>query len=119
MSRKKSGAHIVGWLSARQDCAEGRFVQIGNSLLLSTKYQNLTAGAKNTYQCMAMESGGKREFTFPLSTAKKYGITDNSLRRHVDELTRAGFITVRSGASIRQPNIYTFSFEWKAGQGVD
>lgn len=68
---------------------------------------------------MAMESGGKREFTFPLSTAKKYGITDNSLRRHIDELTRAGFISVRSGASIRQPNIYTFSFEWKTGQGAD
>ena len=66
-----------------------------------------------------MESGGKREFTFPLSAAKKYGITDNSLRRHIDELTRAGFISVRSGASIRQPNIYTFSFEWKTGQGAD
>lgn len=118
MSRKKAGAHIAGWLSARHDCNEGRFIQIGNSLLLCREYQQLTAGAKNTYQCMSMESGGQREFVFPLSAAKKYGISKNTLSRHIDELTASGFITVRSGASLRQPNIYSFSFEWKTNNAA-
>ena len=108
MSRKKSGAGIVGWLSARADCKEGRFIQVENSLLLSQQYQDLTA----------MESGGKREFVFPLSTAKKYGIAKNSLWRNIVELQNAGFINIQSSASIRQPNLYSFSFEWKSAEAA-
>ena len=118
MSRKKSGAGIVGWLSARADCKEGRFIQVENSLLLSQQYQDLTAGAQNVYQCMAMESGGKREFVFPLSTAKKYGIAKNSLWRNIVELQNAGFINIQSSASIRQPNLYSFAFEWKSAEAA-
>lgn len=61
---------------------------------------------------MSMESGGQREFVFPLSAAKKYGIAEQTLRRHIDELTASGFITVRSGASLRQPNIYSLREEY-------
>lgn len=114
MSRKKCGGTLAAWLSARLDCKEGRFVQVGNSLLLSEQFQALSAGARHTYLCMAMESGGKREFVFPLAAAKKYGIGHMSLRRWVDELVKGGFITVRSGACVRAPNIYTFSFDWKS-----
>lgn len=113
MSKKKSGARLAGWMSARPDCSEGRFVQVGNSLLLDEQYQQLTSGAKNTYLCMAMESGGRREFEFPLSVAKKYRIPKNSLRRHISELNEAGFISVQSGASLREANKYEFSFAWK------
>lgn len=114
MSRKKSGGTLAAWLSARLDCREGRFVQVGNSLLLSEQFQALSAGAKHTYLCMAMESAGKREFVFPRAAAQKYGIASMSLRRQVDELVKSGFITVRSGACVRAPNLYTFSFDWKA-----
>lgn len=114
MSQKKSRATLLAWLSASLDCKEGRFVQVGNSLLLSEQFQTLSAGARFTYLAMCMEGGGKREFVFPLSAAKKYGIASMSLRRQVDELVKGGFITVRSGACVRAPNIYTFSFDWKA-----
>lgn len=113
MSKRKCGAALLAWLSARLDCKEGRFVQVGNSLLLSDKFQALSAGARFTYLAMCMESGGKREFVFPLAAAKKYGIASMSLRRQVDELVKGGFITVRSGACVRAPNLYTFSFDWK------
>lgn len=115
MSKRKTGGTLAAWLSARLDCKEGRFVQIGNSLLLSEQFQALSAGAKHTYLCMAMESGGKREFVFPRAAAQKYGIPKNSLTRHVDELSKNGFISVNSGAHVREANIYSFSFTWKNG----
>ena len=61
-SRRRGRDTIKPWLSARLDCKEGRFVQVGNSLLLSKEFQALTAGARFLYLCMTMESAGKREF---------------------------------------------------------
>ena len=113
MSRRRSGGTIKSWLSARSDCKEGRFIQVGNSLLLSSCFQGLSAGARFLYLCMAMESGGKRDFTFPLSSAKKYGIAKNSFSRYIKELSDSGFISVHSMANLRQPNEYSFSFAWK------
>lgn len=114
MGRRKSEVSIAGWLSARPDSKEKRFIQVGNSLLLSRTFQKLSSGARYTYFCMAMESGGKRDFTFPLSAAKKYGISERSLIRYVTELTKTNFITMQSGKLVRQPNLYSFSFEWKS-----
>ena len=113
MSRKKHGDTIKPWLSARSDCKEGRFIQCGNSLLLSPKYHQLTAGAQMLYLCMCMESGGRKDFVFPLSAAKKYGISKNSLTRHIAELKKLGFIEVQSMKNLRLPNEYSFSFFWK------
>lgn len=113
MSKRKRGDTIAPWLSANPDCKEGRFIQCGNSLLLSKTFQKLSKGAMHTYFCMAMESGGKRDFIFPLTAAKKYGISKNSLVRHVCELAEAGFITVSSGKVVRQPNLYSFALAWK------
>lgn len=95
------------------DGKERRFIQFGNTILFDPAYQSLSAGAKHLYLCFAMECGGKREFIFPQAAAPKYGIAPRSFRRHVDELTAAGFITKQSGATARLPNAYQFSFEWK------
>lgn len=117
-SRKRHGDTIKPWLSAHADCKEGRFIQCGNSLLLSPHFHELTAGAKFLYLCMCMESGGRRDFTFPLGAAKKYGIAKNSLTRQIAELKEAGFIQVQSMANLRQPNEYSFSFVWKGVQQI-
>lgn len=58
-SRRRGRDTIKPWLSARLDCKEGRFIQVGNSLLLSKEFQALTAGARFLYLCMTMESGGR------------------------------------------------------------
>lgn len=119
MSRTKHGDTIRPWMSARADCKEGRFIQCGNSLLLSKAFQKLSAGAQIAYLCMSMESGGKKDFIFPLSAAKKYGIPKNSLTRYVHELSEKGFITVQSMANLRQPNEYSFSNQWKMSESIN
>ena len=113
MSKRKSRPTIVPWLSAKPDSYEKRFIQVGNSLVLSDQFQNLGIGTRYLYFCMAMESGGKRDFTFPQKVAEKYGIKPSSLRRHIDELEAGKFIKVYSGKPTREPNKYIFCQEWK------
>ena len=119
MGRRKAAQNctVLPWVSARADCKEGRFLQIGNSLLLSEAFQALSAGARGLYLCMALEAGGRRGFTFPLAAAKKYGFSATSFRRYVDELEAASFIVKHSGANVRQPNDYEFTFGWKMERG--
>ncbi len=111
--RKKTGATLQPWLSAKVDCEEKRFVQIGNSLLLSPQFQSLSAGARCCYLCMAMEAGPRREFRLPKSAAKKYGIPHSSLCRYIRELEAGGWIEVYSMKRLRKPNEYRFVLAWK------
>lgn len=110
-SNKKKA--LLPWLSAKADGKDGRFIQIGNSLLLSKRFQELSTGARYLYFCMAMESGGHSEFNFPLKVAKKYGIASTSLRRYISELEEGGYITVQSNKNLRIANDYRFSVAWK------
>ena len=114
MGKRKSGAELRFWLSARVDCKELRFIQCGNSLLLSDQFNALKPGARYMYLCMAMESGGRREFIFPLSSAKKYGISPSGLRRYSAELSTAGYLSFISRKSLRAPNVYRFDFAWES-----
>lgn len=104
---------ITPWLSAKADCKENRFIQIGNTLFFNEKYQSLSAGAQHLYLCMALESGGRRDFIFPASAGKKYGIPPRSLNRYIAELEGAGFISKSSGWNTRTPNEYEFCLGWK------
>ena len=115
MARHKAAVNcdIRPWLSARADNREGRFLQIGNSLLLSDRYQALSAGAKSLYLAMAMESGGRKYFVFPQSAAHKYGMPDTSFWRYVAELEKAGFIERQSNKNTRTANDYCFCLRWK------
>ena len=113
MPRRKSNPTICPWLSAKPDNKEKRFIQVGNTLLLSPEFQKLGTGARQLYFCMAMESGGKRTFTFPQSAAKKYGFAHTSMRRYVEELVDNGFLDRDSGKRLRIANQYGFSQQWK------
>ena len=111
-------AKISPFMSENADCKEGRFLQVGNSLLLSAKFQSLTASAIHLYICMAMESAGRIDFVFPLKAAKKYGFSATTFRSKVTELQEQGFIKlVSSGKCIRKANQYRFDFSWKGGTG--
>ena len=96
MGRHKvaKNCNILPWVSGKADCKEGRFIQIGNSLLLSKEYQALSPGAGRLYLCMAMESGGKREFTFTHGIGKKYGFDNPDMAQYA-------------------PGSYRFIFDWK------
>ena len=79
--RKRSSRTVLPWLTARSDGKEGRFIQVGNSLLLDKRVQKLSGNALRLYLCMAMESGGKRHFLFPQAVGKKYGVPLFDLKR--------------------------------------
>lgn len=113
MARHKANFTLSPWLSARADNKEKRFIQVGDSLLFSKAYQSLSSGAVRLYFAMAMEASGKIEFQFPLSVAKKHGFSQASFRRYITELEKSKFITINSGRTTREPNIYRFSFLWK------
>ena len=114
MPRYKSRPTIVPWLSAKQDNREKRFIQVGDSLLFSEAFTSLHVGARYLYFCMAMESAGKRNFQFPTSAAKKYGISSSSFWAYVQELFAGGFIEYRSNKHLRRANDYRFSEVWKS-----
>lgn len=114
MPKRKTGGVMLPWLSARLDNKEGRFLMVGNSFLLSEKVQNLSPGARFMYLSMAMESAGKREFTFSRSTAQKFGISETTAARYLKELSSSGFIELVScGRYARVANVYRFSLNWK------
>lgn len=106
---------MLPWLSAKPDGREGRFTQIGNTLLLDKRFQNLSVGARWLYICIANESGGKRELKFPHRAARKYNIPPTSFDRYIKELREKGFITLAGGMDYGQfqENVYRFSFDWK------
>ena len=124
MPRRKAAQNcqILPWLSRKADNSEGRFLQIGNSLFLSSKneygieqnrFLMLSNGSKFVYMAMALESGGKREFEFTRTSALKYGIANSSLRVAVSELIQTGMIKRQSGKNTRTANRYEFCFDWK------
>lgn len=113
MSRRKSGGTMLPWMSAKADGREKRFLQVGNSLLLSKRFQALGTGARLLYLCMAMESGGRRTVLLPQTAAKKYGVPSTSLRRYISQLADGGFIKVSSNKNLRKPNVYAFSSAWR------
>lgn len=106
------------WLSAYQDCEEHRFIQIGNSFLLSKKVQDLSGCAFRFYICCCMECGGEAAFEFPRSAFKKYGIPTSSARRVINELVSKGFLKLKSGQATKENNRYVFSPEWKKGNVI-
>lgn len=113
MPKYKSKPTIVPWLSAKLDNREKRFIQVGDSLLFSKAFLELHVGARYLYFCMAMESGGKRNFQLPTAAAQKYGIKPSSFWTYVRELEDKRFIVSRSNKHLRQPNDYSFSDGWK------
>lgn len=121
MARHKAAVNcqILPWLSAKPDCKEGRFLQIGNSLFLSKEYRELSYAAQAIYLCMALESGGKRQFTFTKTDAKKYGICPKTLYRQIKELQDKKFLTVSSGKNTRTPNEFEFCFSWKESSDAE
>ena len=118
MARRKAARNVTisPWLSAKPDCREGRFLQVGNSLLLSEEYHRLTANAQVLYLCMAMEAAGKPAVKFSHSAAKKYGMAGTTFDRAVKQLREAGFIDLVQDDNLYQfaTNEYRFSTRWKS-----
>ena len=117
MARKKAAQNVPirPWLSARLDCKEGRFIQIGNSFLLDKRTQKLSAGVLRLYLGMCMESAGKAQVVFTHGAGRKYGISGSSYDRYIRELIENGYIErVTDEAMLRyRPNEFRFVSAWK------
>ena len=114
MSKNKTKQALPFWASAKADGKDIRFIQVGNSLLMSKAFQELHAGARFTYLAMMMEAGGKKVFRFPESSMKKFGISPPSCKRYINELISKDFIKkTYCGKSQMKPNDYEFNLEWK------
>lgn len=114
-NKPRGNKRLLPWLSANCDNKEGRFIQLGNSLMLNKRYQKLTPGARLFYQCLCMESGGQKTVKFTRGNAKKYGISKSSYDRHTKELMDNGFLEQVMSEDRLQfaPNVFCFSLSWK------
>lgn len=101
------------WATRTSDGIEKRYIRLGNTLLYSSAFLQLSAKAKEIYLYMLIDSAGQREFTMPHSKYIRFSKKDSFLRAR-DELEKAGFIeTVQHNANLRKPNVYRFSEHWK------
>ena len=113
--KQKPIADIKPWLSAEKNCVEGRFIQVGNSLMLSKPIQVLTANARWLMICMAMESGRSRRFVFTHSTAEKYGLSASTFDEAKKQLLQIGYIKIVNNEDYNQykANEFEFISDWK------
>ena len=95
MSSHKTAKNVAirPWLSANKDCRDGRFIQVGNSLLLSDAFKSLDGNAQKTYFALCMESGGKPTAELSRAGAKKYGLAPATFSRAIRVLMESGFIS--------------------------
>ncbi len=118
MPRRKVAKNIElkPWLSGNRDSRDGRFIQIGNSLLLSKTFNKLSGNAIKTYFALCMESGGKPTASLSRASAeKKYGINEATFERSIKALIAAGFIACDFDDNPHKfkANVYRFQMGWK------
>ena len=119
MARHKAAKNValLPWLSGNQDCRDGRFIQVGNSLLLSDTFKKLKGNEYKTYFSLCMEAGGKPTVTLSRSRAEKmYGIDDATFVRSIEALKKKGLISCEfdDNPYKYKANVYRFTTSWKA-----
>jgi len=117
--RYRSKQPLPPWATATLDGREGRFIQIGNTLLLSKTFLALNGNAQLLYIRMVNEAGGKREFAFTAGDARKYEMSKSGFAKSLDELKEKNFIEcAENNANLRKANVYRFCDGWKSvGRG--
>ena len=90
MARTKK-TPFAPWQTCKESGIEERYIRLGNSQLLHPAMLDLSDKARTIYIYMLLESGGKREFTFPRSKYSK--IAGHTVFQNAkDELLQKGFI---------------------------
>lgn len=112
MARQKK-TPFAPWQSCKDNGIEERYIRLGNSQLLHPATLSLSDRAFRIYTHMLLESGGKREFTFPRSKSKQL-MASSTFHKAKAELIEKGFIKEkRNNANLRKPNVYEFSADWQ------
>lgn len=114
--KRRAAPHcsILSHLSARSDCQEVKFIQVGASFFEDENVCSLKPQTKWVYLCMAIVAGRDTEFSFSRGDGMKYGIPSRTLCTAVNELLEKGFlIRVESGKFTRTKNKFRFIYNWK------
>lgn len=112
MARTKK-TPFAPWQSCKNDGIEQRYIRLGNSQLLHPSMINLSDKARTVYIYMLLESGGKREFTFPRSKYMQIS-SISAFKNAKAELIEKGFIKEKqNNKNLRKPNIYEFCEDWQ------
>ena len=112
MPRKRK-TPFSSWQTTKGDGIEERYIRLGNSQLLHPAFVNLGDKAIRVYINMLLESGGKKEFTFPYNKYKDY-VSKAGFQAVKAELIEKGFIREKqNNSNLRKPNIYEFVEDWK------
>ena len=106
------------WETAKTgDEYDVHFSRLGDSLLDSPTFCQLSNIARLIYFYMIRAAAGKREFTFSHSFYTRRGFAKKTVARVIEELENAGFIQVKErGKVTRSPNKYQFTSDWKNGE---
>ena len=118
-SRRRKPRDPPYWLTGPKGgkSANGKplpFVPLYADLLQSEQFQALSRVDQLVYIAMGLEAKTFKDFKFPESTAKLYGFSGMALRRSVQDLVDAGFISVvENNRTRRKPNVYRFEVDWK------
>lgn len=98
----------------------GHWTRLYDDMVESPAFKFLTPEAKILYFFLKKEYKGayndlKDTVVFPYTQAVDFtGIRKGNIRKHLEELGKFGFISVKSnGGLYRVPNQYTFTKEWK------
>jgi len=119
VARRKAAQNcvVLPWVSAKADCREPKFLQVGVSLLESKAFQRLSPSTRLLYLAMCHDAAGHQEFEFPHSRFAHYGLSNGTARAGIDALIESGFITREySGKIAREANRFRFSQSWKLKQ---
>lgn len=113
--------------------SDDNYGTVFNSMCQSKAYQNLPIGARQFYvlcRVQSMSAHGKaclykhseeygrlyheRDFVFPSSHLKRYGVDRSNACKYFRLLVEAGFIEIREcNKHIQKVNVYSFSDKWK------
>ena len=131
MSRKTTQGYRDIFASCSGD--KDRFGRVYDSMCKHQNYKNLSIGAKQFYTLCRVQSASvqgktclykhgeeykitytERDFVFPASHLKMYGIDRSNANRYFKELIEAGFIDKKeSNKPIKKVNVYSFSSRWQ------
>ena len=113
--RKPSQTPPKPWEAPVSDVrAAGHFGKVYTSLLQCENFKSLSLNARYLYLVMIASTPGEREFSLTKGQAEKAGLKGGSFRRGLNELIKAGFVTIKqSGHRQRKPTIYEFVPFWR------
>lgn len=112
MARQKK-TPFAPWQTCKDTGIEERYIRLGNSQLLHPAMMSLSDKAVRIYTYMLLESGGKREFTFPRSKYIRIS-SISAFKNAKEELISKGFIIEKqNNKNLRKANVYEFSEDWR------